>query len=125
MDAKMRVLADTSIWIDYLGTGNPGMASLLEGKAVDMHPFVLGELACGNLKDRQGFISRMRLIPQVPLASSDEAMHFLDTHKLWGLGLGWIDLHLLASSKLAGALLWSRDKALHMAAEKLRIAFYS
>jgi predicted nucleic acid-binding protein len=117
------VLADTSVWIDFLNEENPGMASLLEQGAVDMHPFVIGELACGNLKDRPAFLARLQLIPRAPSATQDEAMYFLDANKLWGLGLSWIDLHLLLSTRLAGALLWTRDKALHKAAEKLRIAF--
>lgn len=121
----MMVLADTSIWLEYLSSGNRGMGSLLERKAVAMHPFVIGELACGNLRDRPGFLARLRLIPAAPLASQDEAMHFLESHKLWGHGINWVDLHLLASSRLAGAHLWTRDKALHKAAEKLRVAFYS
>lgn len=121
----MKVLADTSIWIDYLSSGNPGMGALLDKEVVAMHPFVIGELACGNLKDRPAFLARLRLIPHAPSASQEEAMHFLENNKLWGFGINWVDLHLLASSRLAGAYLWTRDKALQKAAEKLRIAFYS
>ncbi len=121
----MRVLADTSIWIEYLSSGNPGMGSLLERKAVALHPFVIGELACGNLKDRPGFLAKLRLLPQASAASQYEAPYFLESNKLWGWGINWVDLHLLVSSRLSGAHLWTRDKALHKAAEKLRIAFHS
>jgi predicted nucleic acid-binding protein len=121
----MKVLADTSIWINYLSAGNPEMSHLLKREAIAMHPFVEGELACGNLKDRPGFLARLHLIPKVPLATQEEALLFLESNRLWGLGINWVDLNLLASSRLAGAHLWTRDKAMHKAAEALRIAFYS
>ncbi len=121
----MKVLADASIWIDHLRQTNRGMSSLLRDKAIRTHPFVVGELVCGNLADRPRFLADLLKLPGLPILSFPETLTFVELHKLQGLGMGWVDVSLLASAKVSGFALWTRDKALHRAAEKLRIAFYS
>jgi predicted nucleic acid-binding protein len=113
------VLIDTSIWIDHLQTGNRKLVELLaEGQAC-IHPFVIGELACGNLKDRKEIIALLHALPEATKAEDDEVLFFIEKHKLMGLGIGLIDLHLLASCKLDNTQLLTRDKRLASAAEKL------
>ena len=120
----MRVLVDTSVWIDFLRAGDGQLASLLESFPVCMHPMVLGELACGNLKNREYLLKLWRRLPAVIEASHDEALYFLEQNKLSGKGIGFIDLHLLASTALTDAtLLWTRDKRLHLIAAELNIAY--
>jgi len=119
----MNVLADTSIWIDFLHEGDRDMAELLGRNAIDMHPCVLGELACGNLGNRKAFFEGAAHLPQALAARDEEVLAFLESHRLYGLGLGWVDAHILASALISGDRLWTRDKALGKAAEKLGIAF--
>jgi predicted nucleic acid-binding protein len=113
------ILVDTSVWIDHLRSGNSRLAELLEGAEVLCHSFVLGELACGTLKRREEILSLLGNLPQAPRAEEKEVLAFLGTHRLFGIGLGWIDVHLLASARLAGAALWTRDRRLASAAESL------
>jgi len=119
----MKVLADSSIWIEHIRHGLREMDLLLKQKAMTVHPFVIGELACGTLPDRKRFLGDLAKFASAPTVPAQETLSFLESHKLSGLGLGWIDVNLLASALVAGASLWTRDKALHRAAEKLRIAF--
>ena len=119
----MKVLADSSIWIEHLREGIREFNALLDKDAVGVHPYVVGELACGTLPDRESFLETLACMPKTSTVSHDEAMAFLDMHKLAGQGLGWIDANLLASALVSGVSLWTRDKALQRAAEKLRIAF--
>lgn len=119
----MRVLADASVWVDHLRHGNAEMAVLLEKNAIGTHDFVIGELACGNLPDRDRFLGDLGKLPKSPSVTQEEALALLSLHKLWGHGLGWVDAHLLASALVAGASLWTLDKALRKTADKLRIAF--
>lgn len=119
----MKVLVDTSVWIDFLRGGDRDMAELLDRDAVEMHPFVLGELACGNIGNRKRFFEEIAALPHALPAQDGEVLNFLESNRLYGLGLNWVDVHLLASALISGALLWTRDKPLGKAAEKLRIAF--
>lgn len=119
----MRILADSSIWVDHLRHGNAQMALLLEKNAIGMHDFVIGELACGNLPHREQFLGDLILLPKAPAVTHGEALALLDLHKLAGHGLGWVDIHLLASALVAGSSLWTLDKALRKVADRLRIAF--
>ena len=86
-----------------------------------MHPFVLGELAAGNLRDRASTLVDLARLPSAPIAAEAEVHHCLESHRLSGTGLGWIDLHLLASAKISGSSLYSVDSAMKAAAEKLKI----
>jgi predicted nucleic acid-binding protein len=113
------VLVDTSVWIDHLRRGNRRLASELADGEVLTHPFVIGELACGNLRNRAEVLSLLGDLVAAPGAGHGEVMAFVDAHELMGSGLGWIDVHLLASAALAGAPLWSLDRRLSAAAAKL------
>ncbi len=118
------ILVDTSIWIDHLRTGNTRLASLLEASQVLAHPFVTGELACGNLRQRDEILRLLDALPQAPLASPAEALYFIDQHRLMGQGIGYIDVHLLAATALAeNARLWTGDKRLKKAASRMKLAF--
>lgn len=119
----MKVLADTTIWVDHLRHGNAQLSALLEKNVLGMHEFVIGELACGNLPNRERFLDDLDQLPKTRRVPQEDALAFLEMNKLQGQGLGWIDVHLLASSLLTGASLWTLDKSLRKVAEKLRIAF--
>jgi predicted nucleic acid-binding protein len=119
------MLVDTSVWVDHLRKRNSTLAALLESGEVLIHPFVIGELACGNLAHRAKILSSLGELPFVPSASHDEMIDFLETRKLMGRGLGWIDLHLLASAILAKVPLWSEDKRLAGVARELGAHYHS
>jgi predicted nucleic acid-binding protein len=95
------VLADTSVWVQHLRRGEPGLAERLSEGLVLMHPFISGELACGNLKGRAAILSDLHALPPAKLASSAEVLLLIEDRRLWGRGLGWIDAHLLASALLS------------------------
>jgi predicted nucleic acid-binding protein len=88
---------------------------------VEIHPFILGELACGLLRRRSEVLSLLASLPHVPVSSHDEALTFIERYRLMGSGIGWIDAHVLASASLAGCLLWTRDRRLAEVAGKLNI----
>jgi predicted nucleic acid-binding protein len=117
------ILVDTSVWIDHLRIGSYALAEALEREEVMTHPFVVGELACGNMKNRREVLGLLAALPSAAVATHGEAMHFMDEHHLGGRGIGWIDIHLLASVRITGeARLWTRDKRLRDIAAALRIA---
>ncbi len=113
------VLVDTSIWIDHLRSGNAKLAALLNEGDVAIHPFIIGKLACGNLKNRKEIVSLLHALPHITKADDNEVLFFIEKHKLMGLGIGLIDIHLLASCKLGKARLLTKDKRLRDAAEQL------
>ena len=115
-------LVDTSVWVDHLRRATPRLVALLEEGHVCCHPFVAGELACGQLSQRDHFLQLLAALPQAPAAGHDEALRLLRTQRLHGQGLGWIDVHLLASALLAGCALWTLDKRLAAAASKLGVS---
>ncbi len=118
------ILVDTSVWIDHLRLGESALATALEGGQVMMHPFVLGELACGNLKNRDEVLRLLGDLPAAPTATDPEALDFIERRALMGRGIGYIDVHLLASAALDGvARLWTRDHRLSAAAAELKLAF--
>ena len=112
----MAVLADTSVWIGHLRASNDAFRGLLLEGAVAIHPFVLGELACGNLKNRAAILENLRALPQVVVAADEEVLELIERRKLWGQGIGWVDAHLLASTLLSGCDLWTSDERLNRAA---------
>ncbi|MBB88180.1 MAG: VapC toxin family PIN domain ribonuclease [Xanthomonadales bacterium] len=118
------LLVDTSVWVNHLRAGLPQLeTALIQGKVL-MHPLVLGELACGNLKDRESLLKLLSNLPAAPRASDAEVLVFIDAHQLMGRGIGLIDVHLLASAALeADAQLWSHDKRLAQQAARLGLAF--
>lgn len=118
------ILVDTSVWIDHLHKGIPPLADALERADVLVHPFVIGELACGSLARRREVLDLLADLPSSSVATDAETLLFIDRHRLMGKGLGYIDAHLLAAVLLTGgAELWTRDKTLREIAAKLRIGF--
>jgi len=116
------ILVDTSVWVDHLSRGDADLASLLRDEEVICHPFVIGELACGHLRNRQTILELLGTLPRVGVLDHDEVMGFVEMQRLWGSGIGWVDAHLLASALLGGAKLWTRDRALLVAANRLEVA---
>ena len=106
------ILVDTSVWVDHLVKGDPGLAELLGEGRVLTHPLVVEELACGRITKRAMILGLLRALPSAVAASHDEVMALVDLQRLHGKGLGAVDIHLLASARLSGARIWSRDKAL-------------
>jgi predicted nucleic acid-binding protein len=118
------ILVDTSVWIDHLRSGEPALAAALEGGRVLMHPFVLGELACGNIKNRGEVLRLLGDLPAAPTATEHEALGLIERRALMGRGIGYIDVHLLASAALADVgWLWTRDRRLAAVAADLELAF--
>jgi predicted nucleic acid-binding protein len=118
------ILVDTSVWIDYLRSGDLLLVAALEGGRVMMHPFVLGELACGNLANRSEVLELLGGLPAAPSATDPEALEFIERRTLMGQGIGYIDVHLLASIALSGdARLWTRDRRLAAVATELDLVF--
>ena len=111
------ILVDTSVWIDHLRSGDAALADRLNRSQVLTHPFVLGEIALGNLANRATVLGALAGLPTITVASDAEALAFIDAAPLHGLGIGHIDAHLLAAVRLTpGAILWTRDRRLGAAA---------
>jgi len=115
------ILVDTSVWVDHLRTGEAGLVTLLNEGSVLTHPFVIEEVACGNLSRRKEVLDLLRALPVAPLAEHEEVLNFIASERLYGRGLGAVDAHLMASARLARAKIWSRDKALSRAAKRLNL----
>jgi predicted nucleic acid-binding protein len=113
------IIVDTSVWVDHLRKTEEELESLLNEGLVLSHPFVIGELACGNLKNRDEILSLLEALPRAAVASHEEALHLVGEKKLHDRGLGWVDVHLLAASLLSQSPLWTRDKTLASAAREL------
>lgn len=117
------ILVDTSVWVDHLRRGDAALGAALETNMVAMHPFVIGELACGLLKSREALLRLLRSLMRLAAATDEEALAFLEHHRLMGRGLGYIDVHLLAATALQGdARLWTRDKRLERVALEMALA---
>ena len=116
------ILVDTSIWVDHFRVADRQLAGLLLEEGVLCHPFVVGELACGALRRRREILGLLHDLPQAPVVDQQEVLAFVDAHALMGSGLGWVDVHLLASAALAGQRLWTRDRRLAQAARRLGVA---
>ena len=118
------ILVDTSVWIDHLRQGDPLLVAFLETSRVVMHPFVLGEIACGCLAKRAEVLELLAKLPVASTATDTEALHFIECHGLMGRGIGYLDVHLLAATALTGgARLWTRDRRLAAVAADLRLAW--
>ena len=115
------ILVDTSVWVQHLHRGTARLRSLLDEEQVFCHPFVMGELACGTLRNRQEVLSLLGTLPQARVAEHEEVLHLLERRHLHGRGLGWVDAHLLASALLTGCTLWTFDQPLARAAAGLDI----
>jgi predicted nucleic acid-binding protein len=118
------ILVDTSIWIEHLRRGLPALAAVLEQEAALMHPFVVGELACGNLKNRVEVLRLLRDLPMAPIASDGEVLALIEIEALMGRGIGYIDAHLLAAARLAGNVpLWTHDQRLASVAAAMKLSY--
>lgn len=116
-------LVDTSVWIDHLKSGDNRLVALLQAGDVLAHPFVTGEIALGNLKQHHTVLAALANLPQARVANDSEVLYFIDRNNLAGLGIGYIDAHLLASARLdTGTKIFTRDKRLQAAAVRLGLA---
>jgi hypothetical protein len=113
------ILADTSVWIKHFREGQTHLISLLEQGLIACHPYIIGELACGSLKNRSEIIGLLEALPKAKVLEHTEVMEFVETQKLMSLGIGYVDTHLLGSSLLSDTLLWTFDKSLVKAAKAL------
>ena len=120
------ILADTSVWIDHFRIGDAELVRELDAGRILMHPMVIGELSCGMLRNRAAILDLLGRLPGMPVATHDEAMLFLEQHRLMGRGIGLVDLHLLASVALAApARLWTRDRRLATVGQNLGLLLSS
>ena len=115
------ILVDTSVWIDHLRGGNARLQSLLEAQQVLTHPFIIGELAVGSLRQRPVVLGHLGRMPQAAVATNDEVMHLIEQRDLAGIGLSWVDAHLIASAILSPAPLWTLDRALTISLARLSL----
>lgn len=114
------ILVDSSVWVEHLRHGDQRLVTLLEASQVLTHPFVVGEIALGSLKNRETILGSLRGLPQAATATDEEVQKFIESNALFGLGIGYIDAHLLAAVRLdAGSQLWTRDKRLDAIANRM------
>ena len=116
------ILADTSAWVEHLRRGLPRIATLLQGGEVLIHPWVIGELACGNLQNRSQVLKLLQGLPAATVASDAEVLHLIERDRLMGRGIGYVDVHLMASARLSHCRLWTRDRRLAAVAEEQGLA---
>jgi len=117
------IIVDTSVWIDHLKNGNAVLADLLGTGRVLAHSFITGELALGSLRQRSAVLESLRDLPQATVASDDEVMILIEREQLYGIGIGYLDAHLLAAARLTpGTLIWTRDRRLRQAAAQLGLS---
>ena len=117
------ILVDTSVWVDHLRTSSPALTDLLDTGQVLAHSFVIGELALGHLRQREAILGALADLPQATVATETEVLHFITAHALFGRGIGYVDIHLLAAARLTvGARLWTHDRRLHDVASRLDLA---
>lgn len=117
------VLVDTSVWIDFLKNNNSKMQNLLSNSEVAIHPLIICELCCGNLKDRRNLISLLHDLPRSLEASHEEVLHFIENNTVSGKGIGAVDIHLTCSAIISNHKFWTRDKRLSQLCSDLKIAF--
>lgn len=119
------VIVDTSIWVMHLREGSRHLEALLLDAEVACHPFVLGELACGNLRNRKEVLSLLQSLPMASTLTLDEVLYFIERNDLMGMGIGFVDVSLLASAQLSGIPLWTSDRRLKSVAIKLGLSYQS
>ncbi|MDZ7766592.1 MAG: PIN domain-containing protein [Melioribacteraceae bacterium] len=117
------ILADTSVWVDHLRNGNRKLYKLLMMNEVCTHEFIYGELLCGNIKNSSDFFENLLQLPFLQTVQHSETIYLLKMHQLSGRGIGWIDVHLIASSYLYDAKIFTLDKKLHVIANELNILY--
>ena len=117
------VLVDTSVWVNHFRRGEHHLAKLLMDAEVACHSFIIGELACGNIGNRAEILDLLRSLPLAPAINLDEYLYFVERNQLYRIGIGFVDVHLLASAKLAGVPLWTNDRKLQHAATSLDLCY--
>ena len=117
------MLVDTSVWVVHLRDGHAGLTEVLDAGEAICHPFIVGELACGNLKNRAAIIALLQLLPSAAVVQHNEVLAFIDARRLMAKGLGYVDVHLLASALLGRVPLWTLDKKLERAAAELHCEY--
>jgi predicted nucleic acid-binding protein len=113
------ILVDTSVWVDHLRSHDANLGRLLEDGTIQIHPFVIGELACSGLTNRAAVLDLLQNLPAATVAEADEVLNFIAGHKLYGRGVGYVDVHLLASAAIDGVRLWTLDQRLKAVAVAL------
>lgn len=116
------LLVDSSIWVDHLRHGDASLRQILERGQVGTHPWIIGEIACGHLRQRERVLTLLGDLPQLRVACDQEVLHLIDRQRLMGRGIGYIDVHLIASCLINNVKLATRDQRLHRVAEELGIA---
>ena len=119
----MRVLVDTSVWIDHLHRSNPGLQAHLTSGHVWTHAVIIGELATGRLRQRDELLLHLKKLPRGDEIDLDEGLHLIAEHRLWGRGLSWADIQLLAAARLDRLVVWTSDRALAAAARELGLGY--
>ena len=117
------ILVDTSVWVNHFRQECPRLSQALQEGQVLMHPFVIGEIACGNLRSRPKVLSDLHRLPCAIAADHEEVLGFLEQHRLFGEGITWIDAHLLASARLSNCRLWTLDAHLLTAATRFHLGY--
>ncbi len=118
------VLVDTSVWVQHLRSGDSALVQLLQADKVLMHDMIVGELACGSLKNRADTLQTLQSLRSIRAADHAEVMAMLDQHQLFSAGIGYVDIHLLTAAQLSPhACLYTLDKRLHALAQRLNLAF--
>lgn len=117
------VLVDTSVWVDHFRNGNDQLTHLLNDGDVICHHFIVGELACGSIKNRKEILSLLQALPRAVQANHQEILDFIEIKKIMGKGLGYIEVHLLASALLSNSLLWSLDKKLQDISVGMKVGY--
>ena len=117
------VLVDTSIWISHFRKGEPRLEVLLQDAEVLTHPFIIGELACGHLKNRREILSLLQSLPGISAVSQEELLYFIEERDLMGSGVGFVDAHLLASAQLNHFPIWTFDTPLERSASRLNLSY--
>jgi len=117
------ILVDTSVWINFLHKGDNKLSEqLIDGKVLT-HEFIIGELTCGNIKNRDNFLELISELPKVKTCLFEEIIFFIEKNNLYGKGIGFIDVHLLASALISNVKLWSADNKLNLIATDLKVNF--
>jgi predicted nucleic acid-binding protein len=119
------ILVDTSVWVSHLRWSDNKLKAMLEDEKVLCHPFIVGELACGTIRNRDEVLTLLQALPRAKTATDDEVLRFIDLNRMMGMGLGFIDMHLLVSALLSHAALWTTDKRLRKASATFGALYYS
>jgi predicted nucleic acid-binding protein len=117
------ILVDTSVWIKHLREGERNLTQLLEQGLVACHPFIIGEIACGGIKNRYEIINLLNDLPSTDILDHSDIMEFIENRKIMNKGIGYIDVHLLGSALVSDTPIWTFDKALRKIANQLHIEY--